>query len=242
MLAQVVTAVNLTCPWCPVPPIRSKWKSRPQQGRDTVVPSTARRIALITAATATLMYGGVACANSDPAPTNPTTTKPVLTGPAGVDKSPEQQATDSATAKIAEFYATLGAIEADPAKPVEELDRTAGGPVAEGYKASMSLRRSQGITSTGAIVVVNSTVTDLSAPKDADGNPIPSPDGAWVKTVTCTDISGWITKFPDGTPATLPDRGQFETAQITVRNAAWPDSSGWRVTSQSTEKTDTCTS
>lgn len=207
-----------------------------------MVPSTARRIALITAATATLMYGGVACANSDPAPTNPTTTKPVLTGPAGVDKSPEQQATDSATAKIAEFYATLGAIEADPAKPVEELDRTAGGPVAEGYKASMSLRRSQGITSTGAIVVVNSTVTDLSAPKDADGNPIPSPDGAWVKTVTCTDISGWITKFPDGTPATLPDRGQFETAQITVRNAAWPDSSGWRVTSQSTEKTDTCTS
>lgn len=204
-----------------------------------MVPSTARRIALITAATATLMYGGVACANSDPAPTNPTTTKPVLTGPAGVDKSPEQQATDSATAKIAEFYATLGAVEADPAKPLEELDRVAGGPVLK-LRDDMALRRSQGITSTGAITVVNTSVTDLSAPKDEDGNPIPSPDGAWVTTSTCTDVSGWNTYRPDGTSTIDPNRSQFELSRITVRNASWPDSSGWRVTSLTPEPVPAC--
>ncbi|WP_377454623.1 hypothetical protein [Rhodococcoides fascians] len=158
-----------------------------------------------------------------------------------MDKSPEQQATDSATAKIAEFYASLGAVEADPAKPVQELDRVAGGPVLPKVSDDISLRRSQGITSTGAITVVNSTVTDLSAPKDADGNPIPSPDGAFVKTVTCTDISGWLTTFSDGSSTMDPNRGQFENAQITIRNAAWPDSSGWRVTSLTTVKADTCT-
>lgn len=204
--------------------------------------STRRRTGAAVLAVIAAASISVACGTGDTEAAPVTSSQPVLTGPAGVDKSPEQQATDSAVAKVAEFYAAQGAIEANPATPVEELDRVAGNPVSDGYKASISLRRSQGITSTGAITVVNSTVTDLSAPKDADGNPIQSPDGAWVKTVTCTDISGWITTFPDGTAATLPDRGQFETAQITVRNAAWPDSSGWRVTSLNTVKTDSCTS
>lgn len=204
--------------------------------------STRRRTAAAILAVVAAASISVACGTGDTGATPvTTTTQPVLTGPEGVDKSPEQQATDSAIAKIDDFYASLGAVEADPAKPVEELDRVAGGPVLPKAIADISLRRSQGITSTGAITVVNSTVTDLSAPKDEDGNPIPSPDGAWVKTVTCTDISGWNTVFPDGTSTMDPNRGQFETAQITVRNAAWPDSSGWRVTSETNEKTDTCT-
>ncbi|MGB7236433.1 MAG: hypothetical protein WBD41_10665 [Rhodococcus sp. (in: high G+C Gram-positive bacteria)] len=205
--------------------------------------STRRRTGAAILAVVAAASISVACGTGDTEATPvTTTTQPVLTGPEGVEKSPEQQATDSAIAKIDEFYASRGAVEADPAKAVQELDRVAGGPVLPKVSDDISLRRSQGITSTGAIVVVNSSVTDLSAPKDADGNPIPSPDGAWVKTETCTDISGWITKFPDGSPATLPDRGQFETAQITVRNAVWPDSAGWRVTSLNTLKTDSCTS
>lgn len=204
--------------------------------------STRRRTSAAVLAVIAAASISVACGTGDTEAAPVTKTQPVLTGPAGVDKSPEQQATDSATAKIAEFYAARGAVEADAAKPIQELDRVAGGPVLPKVSDDISLRRSQGITSIGSITVVNSTVTDLSAPKDAEGNPIPSPDGAWVKAETCTDISGWITTFPDGTPATLPDRGQFETAQITVRNAAWPDSSGWRVTSLNTVKTDTCTS
>lgn len=205
--------------------------------------NTRRRTGAAILAVVAAASISVACGTGDTEATPvTTTTQPVLTGPEGVDKSPEQQATDSAIAKINDFYASLGAVEADPAKPVEELDRVAGGPVLPKAIADISLRRSQGITSTGAITVVNSTVTDLSAPKDEDGNPIPSPDGAWVKTVTCTDISGWNTAFPDGTSASLPDRGQFQTSQLTVRNADWPDSSGWRITSEVVEKTDTCAS
>lgn len=68
----------------------------------------------------------------DPAPTS--TQQPVLTGPEGSLKSPEQQATEAATAKINEFYAVLASIQNDPAVDINKLDGVAVDPVLSGIK------------------------------------------------------------------------------------------------------------
>ena len=198
--------------------------------------TTALTFGLVTATAIVAACGTDGTA--DPAPTS--TQQPILTGPEGTLKSPEQQATEAAIAKTSEFYAARGQIEADPTAPVEGLNRVAGNPVLDKYAADITLRRSQGITSTGQIQVLNAAVTDLDAPKDADGNPTANP--AWVHVEACTDISGWLNTYPDGRSAMDPDRGQFGVVKLTVRNPNWPDSDGWRVTSEEGKKVDSCNS
>lgn len=198
--------------------------------------------AVITAAT---LLGVTAGCTGDDNPAPLITSTPVLTGIPNEqndpDLTPDEKVRAAAVTAITDYYDARGRIEADPSTPVTALDQYAGGPVYDGYSASIALRRSQGITSTGAIAVVTATPTGSSAPVDADGRPITTPDGAWVTVDTCTDISGWNLAYQDGTSATLPDRGQFERVQLTVRNAAWPDTTGWRVTSQpDPEKVPSC--
>ena len=106
----------------------------------------------------------------DPAPTS--TQQPVLTGPEGSLKSPEQQATEAATAKINEFYAVLASIQNDPAVDINRLDGVAVDPVLSGIKGDITTQRSKGVVSSGAITVLDTSVTRQEAPKDTDGNPI----------------------------------------------------------------------
>lgn len=179
-----------------------------------------------------------ACGN-DEAPALPAEpSAPVLTGVEGSDKPAEEQAGDAAIAKVADFYAVRGEVDADPAVPVEKLSQVAGDPVLGKYTADAMLRRSEGVTSTGQITVVSSKVTDLDAPSDESGEPIDGP--AWVHVEACTDITTWNAVRADGTSAMDSNRGTYELARFTVRNADWPDASGWRVTSQTVEKAQQC--
>ncbi len=174
----------------------------------------------------------------DPAPTS--TQQPVLTGPEGSLKSPEQQATEAATAKINEFYAVLASIQNDPAVDINRLDGVAVDPVLAGIKGDITTQRSKGVVSSGAITVLDTSVTRQEAPKDAEGNP-PIAGEAFVEMRTCVDISALSSTLPDGTSALSPNRAP-ELAKFTVRNAAWPDASGWRIASQPTKPGTSCDS
>lgn len=198
--------------------------------------TTAFTLGLVTA-TAIVAACGTDGDTYDPAPTS--TQQPVLTGPEGSLKSPEQQATEAATAKINEFYAVLASIQNDPAVDINKLDGVAVDPVLSGIKGDITTQRSKGVVSSGAITVLDTSVTKQEAPKDSDGSPIAGE--AFVEMRTCVDISALSSTLPDGTSALSPNRAP-ELAKFTVRNAAWPDASGWRIASQPTKPGTSCDS
>ncbi|MFC9358712.1 hypothetical protein ACFTZB_19350 [Rhodococcus sp. NPDC057014] len=206
--------------------------------------TTIRRTAVAALAATTLLVGATACSDTgaaDPTVELTATGDPAFEGPDGADmsnKTPDELAREQALAKVNDFYAVLGSVEADPGASTDTINAVAADPVLAGRVGDITLRRSQGITSSGAITVVASSVSDLSVPVDNDGESRPEP--AWVHVRACTDISGWTTSYPDGTSAMKPDRGRFEATAITVRNPAWPDANGWRVTSQTVEKVPSC--
>lgn len=194
--------------------------------------STRRRTGAAILAVVAAASISVACGTGDTEATPvTTTTQPVLTGPEGVEKSPEQQATEQATAKNAEFFAVLAKVEGDPLVDVNTLDTVASGKILDQLKANINFRRSQGIVAKGALQVVNAEVTQLEAPKDEDGNPIPGKASASMRV--CVDNSNYDTVRPDGTSTLDPARIQQELGKPTLENPSWPDSSGWRVVSDS---------
>ena len=198
------------------------------------------RQALTAAALVAVGIALSACSTTtDTPPVDLTGGQDAFDSPTGsATESADDQAAEAALAKMREFYSVQGELDSDAAIPVERLAQVAGGPVLEKYTADILLRRSKAVTSTGAITVVNAQVTDQGVPQDHAGAPIPG--AAWVHVVACTDISTWESRYPDGSSAMLSDRGQYEIATLTVRNAEWPEASGWRVTSQTVDKVAAC--
>jgi hypothetical protein len=198
--------------------------------------NTIRRTAVAALAATTLLVGVTACSDNDaadPAVELTATGDPAFEGPDGADtskKTPDDQARGQVLAKVNDFYAVLGMLDSDPAVPIEQLDTVAGGPVLDGWRADITLRRSQNVRGEGAIKVVDADVTDAGIPVDDEGNAVSGP--AWVHVRACTDISGMTWTNPDGSPAYDVNRPQFVLQTFTVRNADWPDANGWRVTSQ----------
>lgn len=199
-------------------------------------PITTRLAAAAIALTATFAVAGCT-SNNDPDPALPTSTAPILTRIPVEQKSPDQVASDAALSKIRDFYAVQDELEADPAVPADKLATVAANPVFDGVTGGLMLRRSTGIVSSGQITIVSSVVTGVEAPVDAAGQP--TAGAAWATAETCTDTSTWNSNYPDGTTAKDPDV-RFVLNRLTVRNADWPDSNGWRVTSLQPENVPSC--
>ena len=206
--------------------------------------NTIHRTAVTALAAATLLVGVTACSDTDaaePAAELTVTGDPAFQGPDGADtsnKTPDELAREQALAKVNDFYAVWARLDADPAVPIEQLDTVAGGPVLDGWRADLTLHRSQNVRSDGAITVVDAKITDAGIPVGDDGKAISGP--AWVHVRACTDISGMTWTKSDGSPAYDVNRPQFVLAQLTVRNADWPDANGWRVTSDAAARYTPC--
>lgn len=194
--------------------------------------TTLRRTAIATAACLTIAAAG--CSGDTP-PTVPltNTATAAFDGPdtRASHQTPEEQAKQQALAKVNDYYAVWAQVDDDPAVPIDQLGTVAGGPVLDGLRADIMLRRSQNVLGGGAIKVVTAEVTEAEVPV-ANGEAWPG--AAWVKIRACTDISGMTWTHPDGTPAVRSDAPPLIIQTFTVRNATWPDPNGWRVTSQST--------
>lgn len=149
-----------------------------------------RRTTAAAVAAVALLAGVAACSsNSDePDVTLTATGNPAFDGPDGKTeaKTPDEQARSQAIAKVNEFYAALGSIEADPTASVDAISGVAGDPVLNDRVGDIMLRRSQGITSTGAISVIKSSVTDLSAPVDDQGRYC---QDLWMRVFQATSVS-----------------------------------------------------
>lgn len=204
--------------------------------------NTIRRTTAAALAAAVLLAGVAACSDKtdDPNVTLTSTADPAFGGPDGAAtaKTPDEQARAEALAKVNDFYAVVGKLDSDPALPIEQLGSVAGGPVFDGWNGDITLRRSMGVKGNGAVTIVSAEVTDTGVPVDAEGKALPEP--AWMHVRACTDISTVTWTHPDGSPAYDVDRPQYVLAQLTVRNGDWPDSNGWRVTSDSASKYAPC--
>jgi hypothetical protein len=206
--------------------------------------TTIRRTAVAALAATSLLVGVTACSDNDvadPAVELTVTGDPAFEGPDGADmsnKTPDELAREQALAKVNDFYAVWARLDADPAVPIEQLDTVAGGPVLDDWRADLTLHRSQNVRSDGAITVVDAKITDAGIPVGDDGKAISGP--AWVHVRACTDISGMTWTKSDGSPAYDVNRPQFVLAQLTVRNAEWPDANGWRVTSDAAARYAPC--
>ncbi|MBD0323514.1 MAG: hypothetical protein ICV72_09030, partial [Aldersonia sp.] len=68
------------------------------------------------------------------------------TGSCGTkDPTPADQAEEQALAKVDEFYAVQAQVDSDPAVSIEQLETVAGGPVLDGLREGITLRRSQNV-------------------------------------------------------------------------------------------------
>ena len=206
--------------------------------------TTIRRTAVAALAATTLLVGVAACSDTDaadPAVELTVTGDPAFEGPDGADtsnKTPDELAREQALAKVNDFYAVVGKLDGDAAAPIEQLDTVAGGPVLDSWRGDITLRRSQNVVGAGDVKVVDARITDAGIPVGDDGKAISGP--AWVHVRACTDISGMTWTKSDGSPAYDVNRPQFVLAQLTVRNADWPDANGWRVTSDAAARYAPC--
>lgn len=141
---------------------------------------------------------------------------------AGAD-DPKQEATDQALALVTRYYQTLSRIDSDVSVPAAALDEVAGGPALTISTADVTVRRSQGVTITGEITVVDTEATEVRI----DSAP------ATVVVRACIDTSSRDAKLPDGSSALSPGSLPRSSQTLKVENVNWPESNGWRVTGNS---------
>ncbi|MFE9575068.1 hypothetical protein ACFYO1_01660 [Nocardia sp. NPDC006044] len=140
-----------------------------------------------------------------------------------------ERAKSDAVAKAKEFYATWSRLEDNPAVPVDALRSAAADPVLTAWTNDIIVRRANGVRGEGAIRVLHANATDASIdPK------------AWVHVTACLDLSGLTWTKRDGSPDYDEHRPAQVRADLTVRNASFPDPNGWRVTSDSAPRYAPC--
>lgn len=153
---------------------------------------------------------------------------PTFTGPPGSLKSPEQVAGEAAAAKIAEYYATWSRLTTDPVASPDTLDAVAAGTYLDAQKREITVRRAERLAAAGELRILSSRIDVHDIPKDEDGAPVPGT--ATVELTVCLDRTHY-TETRDTTP--VPSATTTLSKPI-LKNAAWPDPAGWRVTSDYT--------
>ena len=144
-----------------------------------------------------------------------TGTRPVLDGPRGALKSPEQQASEAATAKLTDYYQLKARLAADPAADLAILDDVAAGPALDTLRADITAARTR--PPAPVETVLQTAITSHDVPKDKDGTPIPGT--ATVRLDICI-----------GTPQPADQAMKTMYVQPVMTDTAWPDPAGWRVT------------
>lgn len=154
---------------------------------------------------------------------------PTFTGPPGSLKSPEQVAGEAAAAKIAEYYETWSRLTTDPAASPDTLDAVAAGTYLDAQKREIMVRRAERLAATGDLRILSSRIDVHDIPKDQDGVPVPGT--ATVELTVCLDRTRY-TETRDITP--VPSATTTTVSRPILKNPAWPDPAGWRVTSDYT--------
>lgn len=179
----------------------------------------------VVAAAAVLSLVG--CASNKTA--LPPSSGPVLDGPKGTLKSPEQMATEQATAAIDEFYKVFSATLTDRGAPPEALSTVAAAQYFGAASAEVKSVRDRDLTVTGVIRASAAVSIRISAPKDIDGAPIPGEATAEMRV--CEDRSGLTTLGKDGAPVKDPAALPAELRRFAMVNYGWPGS-GWVIVRQ----------
>lgn len=179
----------------------------------------------IVAAVAVLSLSG--CANNKTA--LPPPSGPVLDGPKGTLKSPEQMATEQATAAIDEFYRIFSAALTDRGAAPEALSTVATAQYLGAASAEVKSVRDRDLTVTGVVRASAAVSIRISAPKSVEGAPIPGEATAEMRV--CEDRSGLSTIGKDGVPVKDPAALPAELRRFAMVNTGWPGS-GWVIVRQ----------
>ena len=150
-------------------------------------------------------------------------------------KAADDQAIAAAAAKVEEFTVVLARVESDPAVDVSALDSVSAGAILDLVKANVSLRRSQGIVSTGGITVARWTVSKVDAPQDGDGRPEPGaqPPSTSVSASTCPDTNRGVQTALACWVRITQCRSLGCLLSLTP---VWPDPVGWRITADAVQQ------
>ncbi|MEG8181162.1 hypothetical protein GZH49_21850 [Nocardia terpenica] len=176
------------------------------------------------------------CATKPADHTAPSGSGPVFGGYRDDSTNPTDAAERRAVAKVREFYDTWSRLEGNPVAPLDQLRAVADDPILTAWTEDILVRRSQSIIGSGAFRVVDATATDAGIPQRPKDTGAP----AWVHVRVCLDISGLTWHDHDGVPSVDPKRPQRVRADLTVRDHAYPDPNGWRVTGDSAPQYAPC--
>lgn len=183
---------------------------------------------LLVGATSVLLVGVAGCSGSESV-SDPVVfgTEQGLPGAAGTLPSPEQQAGTQAIKAIPKYFSERVALESDPGADLSRLERVAGQPMLDVLRREIETWRSHGVVGQGSVNVVGVTVSEVVAPKDEFGTPIPGKATASLRV--CVDWSGHDRKNRDGVSVVDPDRPDAVLSKPSMENLSWPDPSGWKV-------------
>lgn len=159
---------------------------------------------------------------------------PTFTGPPGSLKSPEQVAGEAALAKITEYYDTWSRLTTDPAGNPDALAAVAAGTYLDAQKREIAVRRAENLTAAGQLRLLATRIDNHDIPKDESGAPMPGI--ATVELTVCLDRSSY-TETRDHAPVPGP---ATTVSRPVLKNPAWPNPAGWRVTSDYTVPDTPC--
>lgn len=175
-----------------------------------------------------------ACANNHtelPAALN----APVLTGPPGVMKSPEQQVTEQATAAISHYYDVLSRVTTGTAQD-SDLGSVASGAYLGQLAREIHDLKGPNVTITGSVRAGAITPVKVVAPQDNKKDPIPGQASAELRV--CEDRSTLnITGKPAGAPP-----AQTRLRRFVLVNPSWPAAGTWTITTQFAMPNTSCAS
>ncbi|GAB4590063.1 hypothetical protein [Nocardia sp. IFM 10818] len=155
-----------------------------------------------------------------------------LTGPPGVLKSPEQQATEQATAAITRFYEVLTRVVTGGAD--EELEAVATAPYLDQLRRELADLRAPEVRVTGSLRAAAASSVKIIAPQDEEKAPIPGQASAELRV--CEDRSRLQVSGRD--PASLPS--QTRLRRFVLINPGWPQGN-WVIAQQFAMPNTDCT-
>jgi hypothetical protein len=148
--------------------------------------------------------------------------------------SPSEQATAQVLAFVPTYYAALDRLGASSTASLNALDGYAVDAENTLEKTVMAEHRSNGWVSVGTTTLVATSVTSVDLSSTASAQPT-------VKVTACIDVSGVReVDLATGKSVTVASRPNYFIEQLTVVNIAYPQATGWRVSSAPNQGATSC--
>lgn len=200
--------------------------------------TAGRDVAASIAVVSVLVTAG--CSSSEPVPAEPSESfsTSATSSPTSASTDPVDEAEAAALALVPEYLRTIDDLYLDASLPLDGIYAVAVAPEATAEATAIGTFRSQGYQQTGRSQLESTTVGRVDLTNEPTASPTPLLPT--VEVSACVDVSQVQANDPSGVSVVPPERPTYLIQQLTLVNTAYPDASGWRVSSAPNTQAQTC--